>query len=90
MEEYLLQHNVTIDTFWMLVALWVAGLALLILLWWRTIQIYKWEKKEGYHHVAIIYVGMGCLTWFEVPLLAMGAWHFINMVTTLLWGFNLY
>lgn len=90
MEEYLLQHNVTMSDFWGLLFAWVFGVVLLFFLWRSTIKLYQTEKKYGHLHNYITWIGSSALTIVFGPAIVMGAWHFINMVTTLLWNFNLY
>ena len=90
MEEYLLQHNVTISDFWIFVVLWILGIVLLFFMWRATIKLYMVEKKYNHYHNYLTWIGSSVLTFVFGPVIVMGAWHFINMVTTLLWNFDLY
>lgn len=90
MEQYLLEHNVTMSDFWVFLFAWVFGVVLLFFLWRSTIKLYQIEKKHGHLHNYMTWIGSGALTFAIGPAIIMGAWHFINMATTLLWNFNLY
>lgn len=90
MEEYLLQHNVTISDFWIFVVLWIFGIVALFFMWRATIKLYMVEKKYNNDHNCLTWIGSIAISGILIPVLMMGAWHFINMVTTLLWNFNLY
>jgi hypothetical protein len=90
MEEYLLQHNVTMSDFWILVVLWILGIVVLFFMWRATIKLYMVEKKCNYFHNYLTWIGSIVISGVFIPVLMMGAWHFINMVTTLLWNFDLY
>ena len=90
MEEYLLQHNVTMSDFWILVVLWICGIVALFLMWRATIKLYMDEKKCNHYHNILTWMTSIVISGVLIPVLMMGAWHFINMVTTLLWNFDLY
>ena len=90
MEEYLLQHNVTISDFWINVVLWIFGIALLFFMWRATIKLYMVEKKYDHDHNCLTWITSIVISGIFMPVLMMGIWHFINMVTTLLWNFDLY
>ena len=90
MEEYLLQHNVTISDFWIFVVLWILGIVALFFMWRSTIKLYMVEKKYNNDHNYLTWIGSIVISTVFIPVLMMGAWHFINMVTTLLWNFDLY
>ena len=83
MEEYLLQHNVTMTDFWILALLWCLGLALLIYLWIKTVEIYKEEKRKQQFHNGIMWIASASLTYLILPLLVMGALNFVRMMTGL-------
>ena len=90
MEQYLLQHNVTISDFWILVVFWIFGIVSLFFMWRTTIKLYMVEKKYNHYHNYLTWITSIVISGILIPVLMMGAWHFINMVTTLLWNFNLY
>ena len=90
MEQYLLQHNVTISDFWILVVFWIFGIVALFFMWRTTIKLYMVEKKYNNYHNYLTWITSIVISGILIPVLMMGAWHFINMVTTLFWNFNLY
>lgn len=87
MEEYLLGHNVTMSDFWIFIVMWVLGLLFLIFLWKSSI---KMANREESYDGGVTYFTTIVISVIITPLLLMGAWHFINMVLTLLFGFDLY
>ena len=90
MKEYLLSHNVTIFDFWFLVCAWIFGVILLIFLWMATVKAYKIETKYNEYHNLLFPATTIMISCIGVPVLAMGLWHFLNMILTLNFGFNLY
>ena len=90
MEQYLLQHNVTMTDFWILFSLFVLGIAFMTYLWVKTIKLYKEEKENNLNHNWMMWIVSSLLTIKFLPVFIMGIWHFFNMVTTLLWNFDLY
>jgi hypothetical protein len=83
MEEYLLEHNVTMSDFWVFVVMWVAALLFLILLWRLCVRIANKQEEwdGGMTYFATIGYTVTC-----VPILALGAWHFIRMIAILWFG----
>ena len=86
MREYLALHNVTMLDFWILSGLWIAGAVLTYLLvrWW-----FRNMKKEDVPSPMLTLVVIVFLVVIG-PVLAMGLWHFINMVLHLTLGSDLY
>ena len=87
MEEYLLGHNVTMQDFWIFLVMWVLDVLFMIYLWWKTQRM---ANKKCEYDGGMKYFTTILYTIVSAPLLLMGAWHFINMVLTLLFGFDLY
>ncbi len=84
MEEYLLQHNVTMTDFWIFVVLWCIGTAILTLLWTKTIKVFKEEKKEDRLNATLMLIVVStAITYVILPPLAMGAVHFVRMIIIL-------
>lgn len=80
MVDYLLQHNVTMFDFWILLELFVVGTALLVRFFGYFILYYVKEKSP----IGPDDIAMGLLALFVTGVvgtyLLMGAVHFIRMV----------
>ena len=84
MEEYLLQHNVTMTDFWIFVVLWCIGAVILTLLWMTTIKVFKEEKKQDRLNATLMWIVVStAITYVILPPLAMGAVHFVRMIIIL-------
>ena len=81
MKEYLLQHNVTLFDFWVFVAMFFFGLAMLTYFWRRLVKEWKDTPKEVNIMLLIVTALMtGCIGTYML----MGLVHFIQMILFLL------
>lgn len=90
METYLLNHNITIFDFSLLLILWIIGTLIFIFGWMGTYKLYKFECENGHFHNLITWLGMIVYTIWIGPIYFCGFWHFLNMILNLYFGFNLY
>ncbi len=92
MIEYLAAHNVTIVTFVIFVVLW------LMTAFFYGFGVYILIKNVKKMKTDPIADGVATYTLFALiafsvtfgPVMVCGFWHFLNMVLTLCFGFNLY
>lgn len=92
MVEYLAAHNVTMVDFVILLALWLAG----VFLFWRGFRTLVKNAKEAdtspqagaIANMMAVVLAASAIVFF--PIMLCGFWHFLNMVLTLFFGFNLY
>ena len=80
MVVYLLQHNMTMRDFWIFLVMWVLGLLFLIFLWRQSWKVFN--RDEAWDGGMLYFTTLG-YTVVSVPLLLMGAWHFILMIISL-------
>ena len=89
MREYLALHNVNLLTFWVFVFLWFLGVVVcwvLVKMWFINMKKYKGDSMPNALFTLTVLVVLAVL----LPVLAMGLWHFINMVLQLTVHSDLY
>ena len=82
-KDYLAVHNVTPVDFFILLALWLIIVILLARLWTNLLRDYDKDDAPGIFAASFF-------TLVLAPYILMGAWHFINMLTTIFFGFDMY
>ena len=95
MEQYLLEHNLCLMDFYILVLFFVIGCAILFFMWRRALRLYKEEHKNIWLKPSYLltdaWICASCLmTIVLAPYIICGLWHFINMVAILNYDYNLY
>ena len=92
MVEYLATHNVTMVGFVILLTLWLLGAFLFGYGIYILVKNSKKIKTDPLADAVATYTLVGLVGFiiFLGPIMACGFWHFLNMVLTLCFGFNLY